>query len=292
MTRIAELASRVKHAEFNSSVVRRLLSAYFRDGHAYRLPFGPLRGRKLHYERTVNYHVILGLWEAKSYSFLTRLFRDTGICGKGCVVADVGANLGYFSIWAAREVAPGGKVFAFEPSPSVVPILKKNLALNPDASIEHVEMAASDKAGELEFFIGDHHHESSLDPKWASNGKMTARSVKVPGTTLDTFFDESTGRPTPDLIKVDIEGGGVFALKGMSKLIQRKRAVIWMESHNPPEDRAISEFVLKHDYGAYRIADGREVTNLHAGHPDPEGIWGTLLIFPKELRARLRPVLS
>ena len=292
MSHIAELAAKVKYAEFNSSVVRRLLGMYFKDGRAYRLPFGPLRGRKLHYESTVNYHVILGLWEAKSYAFLTRLFRDTGVCGRGCVVADVGANLGYFSIWAAREVGSGGKVYAFEPSPSVVPILKRNLALNPDARVEHIEMAASDKAGELEFFIGDHHHESSLDPAWASNGKMSARSVKVPGTTLDEFFDESTKRPAPDVIKIDIEGGGVYALKGLNTLIERKRAVIWMESHNPPEDRAISEFVLKHDYGAYRIADQREVKNLHAGHPDPDGIWGTLLLFPRELRPRLLPVLS
>ena len=291
MSKIREALARVRYVEFNSPLVRRVLGLYYREGRSYRLPFGPLRGVRLHYSRSVNYHVILGLWEAKSYAFLSRLFNETGLLTRGFIVADVGANLGYFSLWVARQVRPvGGRVYAFEPSPSILPTFRKNLELNPGEPIELVEQAVSDRVGTVQFFVGDHHHISSLDKTWAGGGK--AQPVTVKSTTVDAFFAPETGRPAPDLIKVDIEGGGVYALKGIDRCIAAKRPMIWMESHNPPEDRAISEFVLKHGYGAFRMRDQQEVERPDEVYPHPQGIFGTVLLFPKERRDEVLPALT
>ena len=292
MSKLPEVLSRLKHAEFNSSLVRRTLSMYYREGRPYRLPFGPLRGTRLHYDRSVNFHVVLGLWESKSYAFLSRLLKEGRIITPGFTVADVGANLGYFSLWMARQIRPVcGKVYAFEPSPTIVPTFRKNLALNPGEPIELVEQACSDHVGTVEFFIGAHHHISSVDGAWASDGRNDSKKIVVKATTIDAFFDEATGRPAPDFIKVDIEGGGVYALKGIDRVVARKRPLIWMESHNPAEDRAISDFVHKNGYGAFRSRDDKEVTKLDETYPHPEGIFGTLLLYPKERRDQLLPVL-
>jgi FkbM family methyltransferase len=291
MSNATSLLSKLRYGEMNSSAARRLLSLYYREGRSYRVPLGPLRGLRLHYDSSVNFHVMLGLWELKSYALLSRLIRKADVLGPGSVVADVGANLGYFSLWMARKLEGSSRIFAFEPSPSVLGLLEKNLLLNSNESIEVARQACSDRVGKVQFFIGNHHHQSSLDAGWASEGKYDSRSVTVETTTLDAFFDATTGRPPPDLIKIDIEGGGVLAFKGMDCCLRRKRALLWIESHTPAEDRAISDLVLRHDYGAFRLQDRKEIAKPDAVHPDPQGIWGTLLLYPKEQREKLLPAL-
>ena len=49
---------------------------------------------------------------------------------KGDNVLDVGANIGYFTLMLAKLVGPTGKVFAFEPDPRNISLLKKNIETN------------------------------------------------------------------------------------------------------------------------------------------------------------------
>ncbi|MGH9172983.1 MAG: hypothetical protein ACRD1H_01430, partial [Vicinamibacterales bacterium] len=60
-----------------------------------------------------------------------------------------------------------------------------------------------------------------------------------------------------------------------------------IESHTPDEDRAISRLITAHDYCAYRFTNRRIVTHPSETHPDPEGVWGTLLLYPREQRGRV-----
>ena len=53
-----------RYAQFNSAIARAALSTYFRSGRSYRLLMGPLRGSRMRYDRSVNFHAILGLWDA------------------------------------------------------------------------------------------------------------------------------------------------------------------------------------------------------------------------------------
>ncbi len=294
----ATLIERLQNFEVNSSVARQVLSVYYKEGKRYRLWAGPLLGMTLEYDANVNYHVILGLWEAKSYRFLRRFFRDAKVLRRGMVVADLGANLGYFSLWMHRLLEPlDGKVVAFEPSPSILPMLRRNLRENAARTVKLAEIACSDADGEVEFFVGDHHHISSLVENWASQGRShisADRRVVVPSTTLDSYFFEGPGKAvgSPDLIKIDIEGGGVFALKGMDRCLTSKRPLIWMESHTPHEDRAISDLLLKHDYQAYRLQTKSLVSERGKVHPHPAGVWGTLLLFPREKTSALKWALD
>jgi FkbH-like protein/FkbM family methyltransferase len=75
--------------------------------------------------------------------------RHNVIIADGDVVIDIGANIGLFSMFASEQ-ASNVKVIAVEPSPSVLPILKANLATY--AQEHHVVAAgAADKTGEAEF---------------------------------------------------------------------------------------------------------------------------------------------
>jgi FkbM family methyltransferase len=283
--------NQLRYGRFNSALLRKCLSCCFREGVAYRVRFGPIRGMKLYYDRSVNFHAILGLWDAEEYAFLSRVLTRGRFLQPRTVVADVGANLGIFSLWSTRLLqGRDHRVFAFEPAPDTLRRLRENVAINGLGSIDVVPAACADREGTTEFFVGFHHHVSSLLKEWAhSEASAHATSVTVPTTTLDAFFAKE--QESPDFIKMDIEGGGVFALRGCDRILSTKRPLLWVESHTPDEDRAISGTLAAHDYCAYRFTDRRPVTHPDTTHPDPDGVWGTLLLYPREQHRRIEEAL-
>lgn len=289
---MASLLHRWRYLQFNSRCLRGLLSFYFREDEVYKIQFGPLRGHRLHYDRSINFHAILGLWDLETFNFLSRLFSREFLRHPP-VIADVGANIGLFSLWCAHVLGPErGTVYAFEPNPNTVAILRKNITLNKKSNIVMEELACSDHTGKTEFFLGHHHHVSSLVRSWASSNAGSSEKVIVKTTTLDDYFFGKTQRPSPSFIKMDIEGGGVFALRGCDQCLSQVRPLLWIESHTPEEDRAISDILLRHNYLAYRLNNRRAVVNLHSTHPDPNGVWGTLLVYPSERADQLAPLLG
>ncbi len=90
-------------------------------------------------------------------------------------------------------------------------------------------------------------------------------------TTLDTFFAPDTGRPTPHFIKMDIEGGGTFALPGCGRILAENRPFVLIESHTPDEDRAISNVLCGFNYRGYRLDDRRWVRSQPRSTPTERG---------------------
>jgi FkbM family methyltransferase len=272
----------LRYAQFNSAAARAALSLFYRPGSTHRILFGPLRGLRMYYEPSINFHAILGLWEAEILDFIGAIFVRTGLLPKSSVIADVGANIGYYSLWFSRILAPQGLVYAFEPSLDISAITRRNLKLNDVKNIEVIEIACGAEVGTTEFFIADHHHASSIHRDWASSGSGDARAVEVPVTSLDAFFSSKAARKPPSFIKIDIEGGGTHALPGCRNIFQTVRPYVLIESHTVEEDQAISKVLVEHRYRAYRLNDRAWVTNPTAVHPAEDGVWGTMLLIPTE----------
>jgi len=90
------LFNNLRDARWNSRLVRGLLGMRYREGHVYRVPFGPLRGLRLRYGPSINYHAMLGLWEVANFRVLTALNRDGhSLIAPDAIVCDVGANIGF-----------------------------------------------------------------------------------------------------------------------------------------------------------------------------------------------------
>lgn len=260
-----------------------MLRRCYTEGKVYKIPFGPLRGFKLRYHQQINFHALLGLWEPENFRFLTELLVSGGLLRQNSVVCDVGANIGMFSLWLSRQCSPTGKVYAFEAAPDTFEMLQDTISLNRSANVELVRAACTDKSGAVEFFIGFHHHVSSLNADWATGEQsMAAQRVLVDGITLDEFFYGATPRPAPAFIKMDIEGGGEYALKDCEHCVQKGRPLFLVESHTPTEDRAISDLITRHEYKAFRLNNHKWVATPTAVHPDPDGVWGTLFLCPSE----------
>jgi FkbM family methyltransferase len=207
------------------------------------------------------------------------------------IACDVGANIGMVTLWLSRQLGDSGKVYSFEPSPSVLPKLRQNLLANGAKNVTLVESACSDRTGTVDFFIGFHHHVSSLHQDWAGGGQVIPERVTVNATSLDDYFYRQTG-DLPDLIKMDIEGGGSFALPGCRRCVAEKRPLLLIESHTREENSAISDFILTHDYCAYRLDDRRWVEQPEETYPNPKGVWGTLFLCANDDRGYFSRKLS
>jgi FkbM family methyltransferase len=200
--------------QFGSLMLRKILHAFYNEGKSYKIPFGKLRGMKSFYRNDINFHVMMGLWEEDSIEILSELFAQYELNDKKIIVADVGANTGYYSLFFSRYLNIESKIFAFEPASSILDILKKNMEINHISNVQVLGMACTDKSGEIDFFEGNQHYHSSLLSEWGGNDTFGTKT-RVKSISLDDFFSLENGGSFPDLIKMDIEGGGVYALKGL-----------------------------------------------------------------------------
>jgi FkbM family methyltransferase len=145
------------------------------------------------------------------------------------VVLDVGANLGVYSLLMGRWVGDAGRVFAFEPAPLALAALRDHIALNGLAGrVEAVGRAVGDRTGEATFYAHSYNGENSLNAGHARR-VAAARPTRVPVITIDAFCEAE--RIAPALIKIDVEGWELHALRGARATLARCRPAVVVELH-------------------------------------------------------------
>ena len=146
---------------------------------------------------------------------------------KGDIVLDLGANIGYYTLIAARSVGKHGKVFSFEPDPNNFAMLEKNVEINDYRNVTLVQKAISDKTGKSKLYLcgNDASCHTICDPKddW--------RLIKIESTRLDDYFKDYDGRI--DFIKMDIEGAEGWAIQGMSSTLKKNKNLKLFTEFNP-----------------------------------------------------------
>jgi FkbM family methyltransferase len=145
----------------------------------------------------------------------------------GMTVADVGAYVGYFTVLASRLVGPGGSVFAFEPDDLAFGYLAKNVAQNACTNVVTVRKAVSDRTAVSSLVRDPRGPESYLSDEF-----VDAQSRQVETVSLDSFF-EAMAWPRVDLVKMNIEGGELRALRGMTSFSGRNPNLHLIMELNP-----------------------------------------------------------
>jgi len=168
----------------------------------------------------------------------------------GDTFLDIGANVGFYSLIAARAVGAGGNVYAFEPAPKTRAVLENNRRLNGAKNVTAVSVGLSDAAGEGELFL------DAKNNSGASSLRRTPNSGDSVCVMLDTYdhFAAVNALPNPALIKIDVEGAELKVLKGMTKLLSQpsRPAVILEVSEWSLEEMGSSKdelFKLMTSYG-------------------------------------------
>jgi FkbM family methyltransferase len=129
-------------------------------------------------------------------------------------VVDIGANVGFYTLAAARAVGPQGRVLAFEPEPRNCERIRRNLEANGHHNVTLCQMAVSDRSGRARLFLGSDCGIHSLLRERASG-----EALEVEVVSLDDYLERHD--LTPDLIKIDAEGVELQVLRGMQRTLAR-----------------------------------------------------------------------
>jgi len=156
---------------------------------------------------------------------------------------ELGSNIGLHTLFIGRQYAIWGKqqsVIAFEPSPSAYEVLREHIHLN---QLENVilpyPMAVSDFDGESELYLatqvafgGTNSGNNSLrDLSGAPDSAHEGRHTSVRTVRLDTFWQQPPTDQRIGLIKADIEGAELPALRGACSLLRSHRPCLIFEAH-------------------------------------------------------------
>ena len=137
------------------------------------------------------------------------------IIAEGDVVINIGANLGYYTLMESKFAGSAGKVYAIEPNPQSVEILKHNVQINGLKNVEVFSMSIGDKDGTGKLNI-------SRKSNWCSMSRHKSKafvgSVDVTVVSVDSFIKD---RARPDFIRMDVEGYEYEIIKGMRSLMAR-----------------------------------------------------------------------
>jgi FkbM family methyltransferase len=182
-----------------------------------------------------------------TYCYLGKNGEDITI-KSGSTVVDAGAWIGDFSIYAAKK---GANVFAFEPSPSNIKMLKKTLEYNQDirGAITIIPYGLGEKEEEIEFFENDTEGNTGGNTFNVQKGHGNA---KLSITTLDTWVKKNHIKKI-DFIKSDVEGFERHLLRGATKVLKDHQPVLSICTYHLRDDREVLKKIILDANPSYTI---------------------------------------
>lgn len=174
--------------------------------------------------KNLKFNFILNIYEL--YGFKSIFYPDSDVFpddynlhffkkNKYSVCLDLGAYIGDTAYLINKYLKPQ-KVYAFEPDPDNLKILKQNIRLNQlEGKVIPVPLASSDKNGFV-YFRNQGAGSEIINEK---KGKHTLRIKTI---TIDSFVEKNKIKKV-DLIKMDIEGAEFDTLKGAVKTLKRDK---------------------------------------------------------------------
>jgi FkbM family methyltransferase len=133
------------------------------------------------------------------------LFQDA-------VVVDIGANIGIYSQFFSRCVGPNGLVHSFEPSRDN--FRRLSAATRDVSNIRLTQAAVGEQSGECTLYISD---KLNVDHRAYKADGDSRRAVPTQMVALDDYFEPGQ---RVDLIKMDIQGYELHALRGAQRVLQ------------------------------------------------------------------------
>lgn len=144
----------------------------------------------------------------------------------GCVFYDLGANIGFFSLLAAKIIGERGKIVAFEPDRIIAQRLRRNVARNDRANITIRESGVWSVTGSISFVPADTSSPDRGTGRFVESGPSKGA---VPCVSLDDFCQSAEA---PAGIKCDVEGAELEFLRGARVLLSTKHPWIICETHS------------------------------------------------------------
>jgi len=171
-----------------------------------------------------------------------------GLMQPGMVALDVGAHVGYFTRLLAQSGGNQGRVIAIEPHPATYELLRRNTAALP--TVTTLQLAATEAAGTAHLFdylmmsaSGSLHYDHALaEQQQARIGSSDHAPRHHPHFEMQRYVVETAalddclaelGLYQVDIVKMDIEGAELNALRGMRRLIAASPQLALVMEYNP-----------------------------------------------------------
>jgi len=194
---------------------------------------------------------------------------DRLVC-KGDTAIDIGANLGYYSRTLSHIVGPKGRVFAVEPMPPVLEVLRRNV--RRCKNVEIIPCALGEEQGEVTmanttvaatgyFGTGQNFIRETSAAQDPSAGAIEYRAPIRRGSELFGALERI------DFIKCDVEGYEWHIMQEIRPLLERHRPTVLIETGGENRPRIIGMFTSL-GYRGYTLAEGREVPLTAESHKD------------------------
>jgi FkbM family methyltransferase len=191
---------------------------------------GPAEGLWIRVNPRTGQNVQQGIGEPQVQQALVEHLRP------GMTFYDLGANIGYFSLIAARLVGPTGRVISFEADPEIAARLRENLARNHFSHARVEQKAVWSGAAAVSFARVD--LNSSPD---RGLGHVSAESsgdtITVEAVSLDSYV---TAQNFPNFLKCDVEGAEAEVFQGANRLLAERRTILLVEMHSPENHRTLA----------------------------------------------------
>lgn len=168
----------------------------------------------------------LRIWEPEVSSFLANV--------NGELFVDVGACFGRYTILLSENYK---QVIAIEPEPRNMQILRANVKYAGLTNVQFLQCAVSDKDGHADLYL------SSCDGCHTLCVKEHKRKVRVKTLTLASILRDRC----VDLVKVDVEGAELLALKGVEPVVDKIKSWV-VELHNLESKKELKEWFITHGY--------------------------------------------
>lgn len=168
---------------------------------------------------------------------------------QGDVVLDIGSNCGFYSVLSSHLVGERGSVHAFEPTPDIYRVLKKNT--EKLSNVYPKQVAVFNIDGQANFSINPIHHVANSIISSSSHPSL--KTIKVPSVSLDTYCQEFNIRPS--FIKLDVEGAEEVVVQGAKSILSRTSPLISLEilEQDGGADYGATEQLIKLGYTPHFI---------------------------------------
>lgn len=192
--------------------------------------------------------------------------RSLALLRPGDVAVDVGANVGIWSLLAAKRGASGQ---AFEPVPALAARLRQHIDENGVRDVVVHEVALGDARQSVPFFAVP---DGNTGVSSLARHRDDSVEIRVDVVPLDDVVERA------DVLKIDVEGAEILVLRGARRLLSSNAApIIFFEINEQlcarfgATSRDVKELLAEFGYGIYRW-NGRAFTSVSLderhGHED------------------------
>ncbi len=193
---------------------------------------GPAQGLWMRVNPRTGQNVQKGIGEPEVQQALAEHLRP------GMTFYDLGANIGFFSLMAARLVGQQGLVISFEADPEIAARLRENLSRNQFKHAHVEQKAAWSESTTVSFARVDPGTSPDRGLGHVSADHSATGAISVAAVSLDQYV---AANPPPDFLKCDVEGAEVEVFQGAANLLCSRHPILLVEMHSTVNQQSLLE---------------------------------------------------